>query len=205
MTTPTASLADGAVKLPRGLAVFRRLLHVIGQIELSLAITALVIVVAISSTQTILRYLFSTSMWWSQEVMEIAILLSYFFGVSYVFKTRQYILIEFVASKLPTRFQLVLYVAAQVLTIAFAGLIAWMFYLLFPTLLNMRTTVLGWPGWLSPLPLAIASVMLVLTSFYYLLFALWALTRGWNKAWGAASLSEIERHALTNEPADEIE
>lgn len=205
MTTPTAKLADGAVKLPKGLAVFRRFLHVIGQIELSLAITALVIVVAISSAQTILRYLFSTSMWWSQEVMEIAILLSYFFGISYVFKTRQYILIEFITSKLPTRFQLVLYVAAQILTIAFAGMIAWMFYLLLPTLFNMRTTVLGWPGWLSPLPLAIASAMLVLTSFYYLLFGFWALTRGWNSAWGATSLSEIEGHVLTNEPADEIE
>lgn len=205
MTSPKATIADGTVQLPKGLAVFRRFLHIVGKIEISLAITALIIVVAISSAQTILRYLFATSMWWSQEVMEIAILMTYFLGISYVFKTRQYILIELLSSKVPVRMQLIFYVIAQLLTIAFSGMIAWMFFLLMPTLLNMRTTVLGWPGWLTPLPLVTASVMLVVSSIYYFLFGMWALTRGWNKQWSASSLNEIERHVLTNEPSEDVE
>ncbi|MBL4811056.1 MAG: TRAP transporter small permease subunit [Rhodobacteraceae bacterium] len=202
MTTQTSQIADDAVvDLPRGLAKFRRLLHIIGKIEITAAICALVFVVALSATQTILRYLFATSMWWTQEVVEISILACYFFGISYVFKTRQYILIEFLSSKGSIKFQLALYMLAQIFAIIFTGLITWMFYLFLPTLINMRSTILGWPGWLGPLPLVIASIMMVLTSIYYFLFGLWAFGQEWDET----SLDGVERHALTNIPEVEIE
>src|SRR5690606_10649934 len=113
---PTEATPDVAFpSLPRGLAVFRQLLAFIGRLELLLAILALVMVVAISAAQAFLRYFFGTSLWWAQEIAETAIMICYFLGISYVFKTRQEIYIEFVSSMLPVRMQLVLYMFEQLM------------------------------------------------------------------------------------------
>ncbi|GAB5376504.1 MAG: hypothetical protein AcusKO_29660 [Acuticoccus sp.] len=43
-----------------------------------------------------------------------------------------------------------------------------------PTLLGMRSPVLGVSGVLTGIPVGLAAAMIVLTSLYYLAFALWA-------------------------------
>lgn len=200
MTTNQASAGEG-LQLPKGLADFRRFLRVVGNIEISIAIAALVVVVVLSAAQTLLRYLYGTSLWWSQEVSEIAILSSYFFGISYVFKTRQYILIEFIVSTLPLRLQLACYIVAQVLTVLFAAALVWLFYLFLPTLFSMRTTVMGWPAWILPAPIAVSSVMIIVTSSYYFLFGLWAFRQPLD----AENIDDIELRAIISSPLVEAE
>lgn len=194
--TSGQAIGDSPLRLPRGLADFRRLLRIIGLAELSIAAATLVLVVVLSATQTALRYFWGGSILWAQEVSEIAIISSYFFGISYVFKTRQYILIEFLAGALPLRAQLFMYILAQVLTIFFAVSVTWLFFLFLPTLFNMRTTLLSWPAWLLPAPIALACALIALTSVYYLVFGLWALREGGD----AETLDELERAAVTNMP-----
>ena len=182
--------------LPRGLAVFRQLLRTIGRIELGLAIAALVVVVALSTAQAFLRYGMSASLWWAQEIAENTIMITYFFGVSYVFKTRQYIVIEFVSSIAPIRLQMVFYLIAQVLAFVFAIAVLWLVWLFSPTLMNMTTPVLKLPAVITPGPLIIASAMIALTSVYYLAFGVWALVTGLK----GYVIEEIERRGIVLQP-----
>ncbi len=194
-TTP-----DGlSVILPRGLAAFRRLLRTIGNIELTLAVIALVVVILLSAAQTFLRYTFSASLWWAQEIAENTIMIAYFFGVSYVFKARQYIVIEFVNNIAPMRVQMVFYLVAQILAFIFCIALLWLVYLFSPTLFNMTTPVLKLPAYITPLPLIVASAMIALTSIYYLAYAVWAMAAGST----GSSLYEMEAAALIHDPWEE--
>lgn len=176
MSIESASGSD--IDLPRGLAGFRRLLRLTGQVELVTAIIALIVVVVLSGAQAFLRYSIGASLWWAQEVAENTIMITYFLGISYVFKTRQYIIVEFVSSALPIRVQLVFYVIAQILAFVFTLAILYLVYLFSPTLLNMTTPVLRLPAIITPGPLIVASAMIALTSVYYLALAIWALWKG---------------------------
>lgn len=194
---PTEATPDVAFpSLPRGLAVFRQLLAFIGRLELLLAILALVMVVAISAAQAFLRYFFGTSLWWAQEIAETAIMVCYFLGISYVFKTRQEIYIEFVSSMLPVRMQLVLYMFEQLLAVAFTASLLWLAYLFSPTLFNMQTPMLKLPAAVTFGPLIASSSMIALTSIYHLIFGIWAFR---NRLPGRF-LTDIEQHGLILAP-----
>lgn len=183
---------SGGPALPPWLERTRRVLAVIGGIEMVLAVTALSVVVVLSGAQAILRYTIGASLWWSQEVAQLTILVAYFFGVSYVFKARQYILIEFVSAQFSMRVQLIFYIFAQVMTIVFALTTVVLIWRFAPLLMNMVTPTLRLPDLIRALPLGIASVMLALTSLYYLAFGIWALSRGIT----GSSLYEVEARAL---------
>lgn len=182
--------------LPKGLAVFRRLLAFIGSVELVLAILALLVVVAISAAQAFLRYFLGTSLWWAQEVAENAIMVCYFLGISYVFKARQEIYIEFLSNMLPLRMQLVLYIFDQVLALGFTLALLWLAYVFSPTLFNMQTPMLKLPAAVTFGPLITATIMIALTSMYHLLFGIWAFR---NRLSGRF-LADIERHGLILSP-----
>lgn len=182
----------GGPALPPWLESGKRILAVIGKIELTLAVIALVIVVVLSAAQAILRYTIGASLWWAQEVAQLTIVIAYFFGISYLFKIRQYILIEFLSMKMSVRIQLMLYIMAQILTILFTATVFVLLVRFAPMLMQMTTPTLGLPEFLRSLPLAIASTMMVLTSLYYLAFALWALLTGVS----GETLDDIEEMAL---------
>ena len=100
---------DGAAvrtvaSLPRELAAFRRFLSYVGKAEIVIAME-LAATVVLSTSQAFLRYTFGTSLWWSGEIVQYAVFSTYFFGISYAFKTRQYILIEFVSAMAPPKLQ----------------------------------------------------------------------------------------------------
>lgn len=182
--------------LPKGLAVFRQFLAWVGRTELTLAIVALVVVVALSSAQAFLRYFVGASLWWAQEVAENTIMISYFLGISYVFKTRQEIYVEFVSSMTPMKVQLALYILEQILTLIFAVAILWLVYLFSPTLFNMRTPVLRLPAIVTPAPLILSSAMIALTSIYYMAFGVWSFRRGTE----GRLLTDIEQKGLILSP-----
>lgn len=193
--------AMGGPTLPSWLESGRRVLAFIAQIELTLAVIALVIVVVLSAAQAILRYTIDASLWWAQEAAQLTIVVAYFFGISYLFKIRQYILIEFLSMKMSIRVQLMMYIVAQIITIVFTATIFVLLVRFAPMLLQMTTPTLGLPELLRSMPLAIASTMMVLTSLYYLAFGIWALSTGVN----GNSLDDIEEMALITTMPDEPE
>ena len=182
--------------LPKGLAGFRQSHAWIGRTELTLAIAALLVVVALSSAQAFLRYFVGASLWWAQEVAENTIMISYFLGISYVFKTRQEIYVEFVSGMTPIKVQLALYILEQILTLIFAVAILWLVYLFSPTLFNMRTPVLRLPAIVTPGPLIFSSAMIALTSIYYMAFGIWSFRRGTE----GRLLTDIEQKGLILSP-----
>ncbi len=196
-----AAPASAAALLPTGLAACRQFLAYLGRAELVLAGIGLAVVVVLSTAQALLRYAFGTSLWWAGEIAQYAVFVSYFLGVSYIFKTRQYILIEFVSYQLPIRVQMVFYCLAQVAAIVFAGGTIWLLFRFLPTLLNMRSPVLSLPAIIAPIPLAFASAAIVLTSLYYLVFGVWALANGVR----GKDVAEIEAIALITTPLDDAE
>lgn len=197
MTTDTVPVAH---RLPKGLAVFRQFLAWVGRAELLLAIVALIVVVVLSATQAFLRYFWGGSLWWAQEVAETTILVTYFLGISYVFKTRQEIYIEFVAMLTPLRVQIAMFIFEQLVALTFALALLWLVWLFSPTMLNMQTPLLKLPGWAPFAPLIFSTAMIGLTSVYYCAFGLWALA---GRPEGASSLIEVESRGLVLQPWQE--
>ena len=199
-STPVPSHREGP-ELPAWLETPRRVLAVIGRIEMVLAVIALIFVVTLSGAQAILRYTIDASLWWAQEVAQLTIVIAYFFGVSYVYKARQYILIEFLSMKFPIRVQMLMYLFAQILAILFSGTVVVLIWRFAPALMGMMTPTLRLPDLVRALPLAIASTMIVITSLYYFAFGLWALLTGVD----GVTVDEIERRALISSMPDEPE
>jgi TRAP-type C4-dicarboxylate transport system permease small subunit len=178
--------------LPAGLASARRLLIAVGKVELFLAVVALVLVVVVSGAQAILRYTIDASLWWAQESAQLTIVIAYFFGISYMFKARQYILIEFFSMRFSVRVQMYMYIFAQILAIIFTVTCFVLLIRFAPSLMGMTTPTLGLPDMVRVLPFGIGSAMIAVTSVYYLAFAVWVLRSGVK----GGSVADLEQMAL---------
>ena len=123
MTGNAAAAAGpgGGGGLTEDLAGLRRILAWVGIAELWLAVAAFAAVVLLTIVQVGLRYFFEGSLWWAQEVSQMMILVAYFQGIAYAFKTRQYIVINFLAERLSPAAQLYCYLFAQVLVVVFCS------------------------------------------------------------------------------------
>ena len=163
----------------------------LGTVELVVAVTAFVLVVVLSALQIVLRSVFNTSIIWVQEVAQLGMLISYFIGAAYLYKQRQYMLVEFFVEKLRPRAQMILYLVAQALTFLFAVIMVVQIIEIAPAQLRMRTFLLRLPRFYSSLPVLIGSVSLALLSVYYAVAALQA------GAFGGAviSIPELEAQA----------
>ena len=150
-----------------GPARFRRALGRVGTVELWLALVAFAAVVCLTIVQVTLRYGFAGSIWWAQEVSQMMIMVAYFQGAAYVFKTRQYIVISFLFDHFPKRVQLQVYLVAQVLIIGFCGIILFELISIAESQLSMRTVILHIPRFYGTIPLFFASVSMIATSVYY--------------------------------------
>ncbi|WP_308918127.1 TRAP transporter small permease [Jannaschia sp. LMIT008] len=193
--TPGPADADGVV-LPAGLRWVRAALHWIGRCELAVAALLLAAVIALSAAQALLRYAFGTSIWWAQEVGLTAVMGSYFLGASYVFKSRQYIVIEFLTERLPHPAAAWLYVVVQIATATTCIVIVAQFVAFAPTLGVLRTPILGIPKLYPTMPLIACLVLIVPTSLYYAAAAL-AYAR---QAGAFDSIARMEAAILLNEP-----
>jgi TRAP-type C4-dicarboxylate transport system permease small subunit len=141
----------------------------LGVVELYVAVAAFVLVVGLSGLQIVLRSVFNTSILWGQEVAQLGMLVSYFFGAAYIYKRRQYMLVEFFVQRLGLRAQMILYLFAQALTFVFAALLVAQILEIAPAQLRMRTFLLRIPRFYSSLPLLIASLSIALSALYYAL------------------------------------
>jgi len=97
------------------------------------------------------------------------ILGAYFFGISYVYKSKQYLVIDVLFEKFNDRVKVVLFVISQILTILFCMMLFVELLGIAPGQLKMKTYILRFPQFYSSIPLLIASASMVLTSIYYLI------------------------------------
>ena len=165
------------VSNPRARGPVWQVLRVLGRTELFITVTAFCSVVALVSVQVIFRYTFDIGLVWVQEVAQLLILIAYFFGTSFVFKSRQYLLISFLFDRFPEGWKLPLYVFAQLLTAAFCTVLFVELIRIAPGQLYMKTYILHIPRFYSSLPLLIASMSMAITALYYAWVSIGAAAR----------------------------
>ena len=200
MAVDGAAAGAGGGSDPTGdLAGFRRILALVGVAELWLAVAAFAAVVLLTIVQVGLRYFFEASLWWAQEVSQMMILVAYFQGIAYAFKTRQYIVINFLAERLSPAAQLRCYLFAQLLVIVFCGVVLLEGVAILPRQYLMLTYILHIPRMYLGLPLLFAAVSMIATSVYYAL-AVWRSAR---REPGAAA-PDIEARRLVVQPVGEL-
>ena len=183
-----------------GLARLRRALGHVGTVELWLALVSFAAVVCLTIVMVTLRYGFDGSIWWAQEVSQMMILVAYFLGAGYVFKTRQYIVVAFVFDRFPKSLQLYIYLLTQVLVIAFCCIVVVELIAIAESQLSMRTVILHIPRFYGTLPLFFASVSMIATSAYYAV-AVWRAAASHPEN----GLHDLEAPLLINQPVGEIE
>ena len=108
------SSSRGRASEPAAMHGFRKVLAAIGFVELWVAIAAFVFVVVLTMTQVLYRYLLAGSIWWAQEIAQLAMLVAYFFGIAYVYKAKQDIIVGFLVSRLSRRIQVALAIFTQI-------------------------------------------------------------------------------------------
>ena len=200
MAVDGAAAGAGGGSDPTGdLAGFRRVLALVGIAELWLAVAAFAAVVLLTIVQVGLRYFFDASLWWAQEVSQMMILVAYFQGIAYAFKTRQYIVINFLAERLSPAAQLRCYLFAQLLVVVFCGVVLIEGVAILPRQYLMLTYILHIPRMYLGLPLLLAAVSMIATSVYYAL-AVWRASR---REPGAV-VPDIEARHLVVQPVGEL-
>ena len=190
---------SGGGRQTEGLARYRRALGHVGTVELWLALVAFAAVVCLTIVQVTLRYGFAGSIWWAQEVSQMMIMVAYFLGATYVFKTRQYIVVSFLFDRFPKRVQLQVYLVAQALVIGVCGIIVFELISIAESQLSMRTVILHIPRFYGTLPLFWASVSMIATSVYYSV-AVWRAAAGRPEV----GLDDLEAPLLISQPVGEI-
>ena len=144
-----------------------RALGLLGWIELAITVAAFTSVIVLVSTQIFFRYVFDVGLVWVQEVSQLLILTAYFFGISFVFKSRRYLIVSILFDRFPEAAKLPLYIGCQVLTAAFCAMLFLELLSIAPQQLYMKTYILHIPRFYSSLPLLIASISMTLTAVYY--------------------------------------
>lgn len=156
---------------------FAGALRLLGRVELAITVAAFCGVVSLVTAQVTFRYLFDIGLVWVQEISQLMILVAYFFGTSFVFEARQYLIISILFDRFNERVKLPLYLAAQILTTAFCIMLVVELLRIAPNQLYMKTYILRLPRFYSSLPLLIASASLALTAVYYGVAAVRAVVR----------------------------
>jgi TRAP-type C4-dicarboxylate transport system permease small subunit len=169
---------------------FRKVLAAIGFVELWVAMTAFVFVIVLTMVQVIYRYAFAGSIWWAQEIAQLGMLIAYFFGIAYVYKAKQDIVIGFLVSRLSRRVQVMLTLFTQITIIVFCLFLVVTGLELAPAQLVFFTYILNIPRFYSTLPLIVASASMSVTALYYAIVA-WQ-----SRNLAAEAAEEAERETL---------
>jgi TRAP-type C4-dicarboxylate transport system permease small subunit len=170
--------------------MFRKVLAAIGFVELWVAMAAFVFVITLTMVQVLYRYALAGSIWWAQEIAQLGMLIAYFFGISYVYKAKQDIVVGFLLNRLSRPVQARLAIFGQLLIAGFCLLLVVTGLELAPAQLVFFTYILNIPRFYSTLPLIVASASMALTAIYYAVVA-W---QSRNESTEAAE--KLEREAL---------
>lgn len=165
-------ILEGGVKLPAGMAALRRILEQIGRAELTIAVVSFSSVVVLNIIEISLRYALNRSIWWSQEISLLLMMVAYYVGISCVFRMRQYVTIDILVERLSPKAQLYAYYFAQLCTVIFCVVALAAGFIMIPRLLTAYTVILHVPQLYMTLPLLWALVSMIATTLYYGL-AMW--------------------------------
>jgi TRAP-type C4-dicarboxylate transport system permease small subunit len=172
------------------MSTLRRALAAVALVELWIAMTAFVFVIVLTMVQVSYRYLLSGSIWWAQEIAQLAMLVAYFLGIAYVYKAKQDIIVGFLLKRLPRSLQTALAIFAQIVIAAFCIVLVLTGLDLAPSQLVFFTYILNIPRFYSTLPLIVASASMAVTAIYY------AIAAWQSRHAGAEEAEEAERKHL---------
>lgn len=98
--------------------------------------------------QVVLRYIFSYSLPWSEELVRWCFVWFIWVGVSYAFKTRKHICIDVLVTKLPRQAALAVTLLVDLIVLWCMVKMAWYGYqqIASPIIANQDSIVLFWPG-----------------------------------------------------------
>ena len=145
-----------------------RIVRGLGLVEMPVAVAAFAVGVSISAVQIGLRTVSGASIWWGQEVTLLLMLVAYFVGASCVFRARGDVVIDFAVKLTPPRVQNGLYVIAQLVVLAFFGLVAAQLMMMAEDAARTFTPIMRLPKLWFYLPLLYASLSVCLTTLHAL-------------------------------------
>jgi TRAP-type C4-dicarboxylate transport system permease small subunit len=182
---------EGEIKLPKFLAAARRILRQVGRAELAIAVVSFSAVVVLNIIEITMRYVLNRSIWWSQEVSLMLMMVAYYVGISCVFRMRQYVTIDILVEHLPPAAQRCAYYFAHLCTAIFCLVALAAGFSMVPRLLTAYTVILHVPQFYMTLPLMWALTSMAATTLYYGL-AVWYGGR----QMGKEPLLSLERELL---------
>ena len=113
----------------------------------------------------------------------------YFLGAAYIFKAKEYIIMEYFFTKLPEIFKIPTIVIIHLLMLLFLSLVVWQSFLVIMKQWSISSFVLNLPRGHWTIPVLLGCISIALTLIYYLLVYL--------KYWGHGkkprpNLAELE-------------
>jgi C4-dicarboxylate transporter DctQ subunit len=103
----------------------RTVLQATGRFELFTSKILMSWIVVVTGASILLRYGFNYSLHWSQEITLLSAQYLYFLGAAYIFKTGEYIIMDFIFQRLPERLKLPTAVVIHVLMLLFLVVAVW--------------------------------------------------------------------------------
>jgi C4-dicarboxylate transporter DctQ subunit len=140
-----------------------------GKLEITLCKILMCWIVLLTGISVVLRYGFNYSLHWSQEITLLCAQYLYFIGAAYLFKTREYIIIEFLFERFPDSVKVPCAMFMHIVMLIFLGIVFWQGYLMQLVEVNIQSFVLNWPRNYWSLPILLSSVSIGFTLLYYLL------------------------------------
>jgi TRAP-type C4-dicarboxylate transport system permease small subunit len=170
--TQSTGPAGSGGPLPADLCFLRRALAGVAVAEIGVCVLALACICVINAIGVVLRYGFNSSLIWSGEVSGLLASVMTFCGIGLIYKTRSYIVLEFVFRTLPSPLQRALAILTWCGVLIFGLVIAWNGVALYPIQSRSPTFILELPRFLYTVPVIYGGISLSLTSAYYLLSVL---------------------------------
>ncbi len=130
---------------------------------------SLVILIAIFGWLVYGRYILNATPTWVEQAALLIIVIITFFGAAIGIRERSHLSVEFFRDLLPKRGRLVLYTLADLLLIAFGGLMAYHGYELARFNLNTNIPLLNISEAWKSVPLALGGLLICLFSAYHMI------------------------------------
>jgi TRAP-type C4-dicarboxylate transport system permease small subunit len=147
----------------------RKLVRRIGVVELILCKIIISWIVLLTGVSILLRYGFNYSLHWSQEIILLSAQYLYFLGAAYIFKVKEYIIMEYFFTKLPEMLKIPTIVTIHLLMLFFLGLVVWQSFLVIMKQWSISSFVLNLPRGHWTIPVFLGCISIALTLTYYLL------------------------------------
>ena len=151
------------------LNILRGFLKKTGRFELLLCKLLLSWIVVLTGISILLRYGFNYSLHWSQEITLLSAQYLYFIGAAYIFKAKEYIIMDFFFNKIPVKLKIPTVMMIHMLMMAFLGVAIWQAFLMIRKQWDTTSFVLDLPRGHWTIPVLIGCLSIMLTLIYYML------------------------------------